>query len=254
MRVIPVIDLMDGQVVRGVAGNRSEYRPIESQIAIDARPKTVARALVERFEFQTVYIADLDAIRGGSPNLHAWQDISQAGLSLWIDAGLGDPAACEAVTEMLRSLKIEAHIIIGLESLRDPNDEGWKSVLSQLPDLIFSLDLKNGVPIHRINAWRDWSASEIARSAHTRGFSNMIVLDLADVGTSQGTRTLALCRLLAQELPSAYIIAGGGVRGIDDLHALASAGCSAALVASALHDGRLSAEDIRQMESLSVPR
>ena len=33
MEVIPVIDLLGGQVVRGVAGRRDEYRPIVSQIA-----------------------------------------------------------------------------------------------------------------------------------------------------------------------------------------------------------------------------
>jgi uncharacterized protein related to proFAR isomerase len=42
------------------------------------------------------------------------------------------------------------------------------------------------------------------------------------------------------------LIAGGGVRGLDDLKALADAGCDAALVASALHDGRLSREDIER--------
>src|SRR5947207_1285495 len=108
MRIVPVIDLMHGQVVRGVAGNRSEYRPIESQIASDAEPATIARSLVERFGFKIVYVADLDAIQGGSPNLHAWEEISRAGLLLWIDAGLGDPAACSAVAERLRSLRIEA--------------------------------------------------------------------------------------------------------------------------------------------------
>src|SRR4051812_42360074 len=217
MRVIPVIDLMRGQVVRGVAGNRSEYRPIKSQIASDADPATIARALVERFGFRIVYVADLDAIQGGSPNLRAWEEISRAGLLLWIDAGLGDPEACLAVAERLRSLKIEAQFIVGLESLRDPSENGWKRALTRSPDLIFSLDLKNGVPIHRIDAWRNCPAMQIARSVHVLGFSQMIVLDLTDVGASQGTRTLALCRQLAQELPSVNIIAGGGVRGIDDL-------------------------------------
>jgi phosphoribosylformimino-5-aminoimidazole carboxamide ribotide isomerase len=44
------------------------------------------------------------------------------------------------------------------------------------------------------------------------------------------------------------IVAGGGVRGVPDLEALANAGCDAALVASALHDGRLTPHDIRRIE------
>ena len=85
MRVIPVIDLMHGQVVRGVAGRRSEYRPMVSRIAADARPATVARALVEQFGFDTAYVADLDAILGGQPNIQSLADIQIAGLNVWLD-------------------------------------------------------------------------------------------------------------------------------------------------------------------------
>jgi uncharacterized protein related to proFAR isomerase len=42
----------------------------------------------------------------------------------------------------------------------------------------------------------------------------------------------------------AELIAGGGVRGRTDLEDLAAAGCSGALAASALHDGRLTKTDL----------
>jgi phosphoribosylformimino-5-aminoimidazole carboxamide ribotide isomerase len=40
------------------------------------------------------------------------------------------------------------------------------------------------------------------------------------------------------------VLAGGGVRDLDDLRQLAEFGCDGALVASALHDGRLTAADV----------
>jgi len=73
---------------------------------------------------------------------------------------------------------------------------------------------------------------------------------LADVGVNEGPRTLSFCRQIRREFSAIELIAGGGVRGIDDLVALADAGCDAALVASALHDGRLTPEEIRQVENL----
>ncbi len=249
MRVIPVIDLLNGQVVRAVAGRRSEYKPIQSRIAVDPQPATVARALLERFGFETVYVADLDAIQGRPPNVSAWEQIRRVGLSLWLDAGVSDPSACLALHELLRSRLIDANIIIGLESLRDPDDAGWLDVRALTQAFTFSLDLKNGIPVHHIDQWRDRSAVEIGRSAHALGFLNIIVLDLADVGTGQGPGTLALCRQLKSELHPVSIVAGGGVRGLTDLEALADAGCDAALVASALHDGRLSPDDIRRIEN-----
>jgi hypothetical protein len=44
MRILPVLDLMNGVVVRGVGGRRSEYRPVASRLAVSADPADVAAA------------------------------------------------------------------------------------------------------------------------------------------------------------------------------------------------------------------
>jgi phosphoribosylformimino-5-aminoimidazole carboxamide ribotide isomerase len=251
MRVIPVIDLMNGQVVRGVAGRRSEYRPIESQIAVDARPATIARAFVEHFGFDAVYVADIDAIQGGPPNLEAWEAIKDAGLTLWLDAGVRNAQGYSELNDLLLARDVDAAIVVATECLEDPyDDRWWDDATGPQRPAIFSLDLKGGVPIHQISAWRQMSPLDIGRSVYELCFRDIIVLDLADVGVNGGTRTLDLCRQLFDELNEARIIAGGGVRGIADLRAMAATGCYAALVASALHDGPLTREDIRQIESL----
>jgi len=243
---------MNGQVVRGVAGKRSEYRPIQSSIAADAHPATVARAFVERFGFETVYVADIDAIQGRPPNREGWEAIRDAGLKIWLDAGAGDPLRYCELVESLLSKGIRGAIVIGLESLQDPYDDRWwsDSAGSDFPP-IFSLDLKESVPLRQALVWPDRSALEIAREAYHLGFRDIIVLDLADVGMDHGTRTLNLCEQLVKELTEARVIAGGGVRDSDDLRSLAVAGCHAALVASALHDGRLTADELGQAGSLS---
>ncbi len=71
----------------------------------------------------------------------------------------------------------------------------------------------------------------------------MIVLDLTRVGLGQGAGSESLCRHLRALASDVEIISGGGVRSLADLRSLAAAGCDAALVASALHDGRLRVED-----------
>ena len=45
MNLIPVIDLMRGQVVRAHRGARGSYRPIESRLCASSDPITVARVL-----------------------------------------------------------------------------------------------------------------------------------------------------------------------------------------------------------------
>ena len=65
------------------------------------------------------------------------------------------------------------------------------------------------------------------------------MLDLAHVGTEQGSGTGELCRTIRDEYPAVEIITGGGVRSWADVQQLADAGADAVLVASALHDGSL---------------
>jgi phosphoribosylformimino-5-aminoimidazole carboxamide ribotide isomerase len=250
MRVIPVIDLMNGQVVRGVAGRRSEYRPIESRIAADAQAATVARAFVEWFGFDAVYVADLDSIVDGQPDVQAWEVIRGAGLKLWLDAGMGSKQLSSALRRRGSSLPMDETVILGSESLRDTS-----IVIDSLPfvgpsRIVFSLDLHDGKPLTSVETWKSAHPLHIVRWVIGAGIQKLLILDLADVGVGGGTTTLDLCREIRREFPSIELVAGGGVRGIEDLKALASAGCDAALVASALHDGRLTPEDVRQVENL----
>jgi phosphoribosylformimino-5-aminoimidazole carboxamide ribotide isomerase len=111
---------------------------------------------------------------------------------------------------------------------------------------VFSIDLHEGQPRTKIDRWLNSPPVDLAYRALAHGISRLIVLDLADVGAGGGTRTLETCRQIRQTLGAAVeLTTGGGVRGGKDLLALADAGCDAALVASALHDGRLTAAEVR---------
>ena len=59
-RIIPVIDVMGGQVVRAVGGRRSEYRPIVSKLTDSTEPVEVAKALLGATGVGEIYLADLD--------------------------------------------------------------------------------------------------------------------------------------------------------------------------------------------------
>jgi phosphoribosylformimino-5-aminoimidazole carboxamide ribotide isomerase len=77
----------------------------------------------------------------------------------------------------------------------------------------------------------------------------VIVIDLARVGTVRGIDVGLLSRIHSAA-PTPGLVAGGGVRGWDDLVQIAKAGCNAALVATALHDGRISAAEISEAQKL----
>ena len=239
MKILPVLDLKGGLVVRGMAGRRDEYRPIVSRLCDDPSPASAARGLRETFGFDECYVADLDAIAGGEMNSAAYAAVVASGMRPWIDAG-----AVERPPNFLPSFltfgSCTATTILGLESL--PDDPSYLDQIDWGPLTAFSLDLKQGKPLTTVPGWAELSAEEIAEQFIERGVCTMIVLDLASVGVGQGVPTLDLCRRLRRKHPQLEIISGGGVRDVSDLHALRDAGCNAALVASALHDGRITPE------------
>jgi phosphoribosylformimino-5-aminoimidazole carboxamide ribotide isomerase len=243
MKIVPVIDLLGGQVVRGIAGRRQEYRPVESMLAADAAPASIGAAFA-RMGFATAYVADLDAIGGAEPAWSTYRSLIECGLKLWIDAGLADTGRARAMAEFIEAQPEVTGVIAGLESLRD-----LQSLVALLemfgPErLIFSLDLKASQPLAVGPAWTDLTADEIAATATDPGIRRLIVLDLAQVGTGEGLSTLDLCQRLRDRQPQLEITSGGGVRNLADLESLAAAGCDAALVASALHDGRISVKEV----------
>ena len=247
MRIIPVLDLMEGQVVRGVGGRRDAYRPIESPLVASAAPADVASAFVGRLALSEAYVADLDAIAGQPPSWDVYRRLIDRGLRLWVDAGISDTSRAAELASFRHGQESLVGIIAGLESLPDVQTLSQFREIAGEERFLFSLDMKNGKPITSVPAWRDATAEHIAQEALGLGVRRLIVLDLAQVGMSEGVRTGALCRHIRRLDASLEITAGGGVRGLDDLHSLADAGCNAALVASALHDARISPEEIQTL-------
>jgi phosphoribosylformimino-5-aminoimidazole carboxamide ribotide isomerase len=109
--------------------------------------------------------------------------------------------------------------------------------------VVFSLDLKNGQPL-AAETWSDMEPSKIAARAIALGVRRVLVLDLARVGTNAGPGTEAFCKQLKECFPDVELLAGGGVRGREDLDRLRACSVDGVLVASALHDGRLSREEL----------
>lgn len=209
MRVIPVIDIRGGVAVHARRGRREEYAPLQPT----ADPVAVATALCERCATTTLYVADLDAIERREPNDAVLRALA-AIADVWLDAGTTEVSGVRRV--------------IGTESLTD------------LPSgpLVLSVDLRNGRLISPRPELDGRDATAAAPLARALGVTELLVIDLALVGSGAGP-PLAAVRALAAALPGVEIYAGGGVRGDADLHALEAAGATGALVATALHEGRL---------------
>ena len=239
MKVLPVLDVMNRHVVRGVAGRRDQYRPIVGQLTSSSDPLEIANSIRIAFGLDQLYLADLDGILFQKPNIELYSQLISDGFQLLVDAGVRHPS------EALRVQFADGiHVVVGLESCRSPDD--LASIVACTSNVTFSLDLLNGVPRYAAEA-SGWSheLDEIIHQVILANVTSIIVLDLSDVGMGTGGSTDSICQFIHKQFPVVQLIAGGGVRSRDDLNRLYHLGVDAVLVASALHDGRLDRSDLQ---------
>jgi phosphoribosylformimino-5-aminoimidazole carboxamide ribotide isomerase len=230
--VFPVIDLLHGQVVRAVRGDRSAYRPIVSALCASSEPLTVALALRERCQARALYVADLEALQGAAPQVAVLQALLRGlpGVELWVDAGFADPDAADALRRQLGSAAARLVPVFGSESLRSRAalEACFAKNAAGTEQAALSLDRRDG---RRLDAAGCWDAPQLWPQ-------RVIVMTLERVGGNAGPdlETIADVRRMA---PSATVIGAGGIRHAADLVAAGAAGADAWLVSSALHDARL---------------
>ena len=240
MRVIPVLDLKGGQAVHAVAGDRERYVPLRSVFHPNPDPVALVRGMVDRLGATEVYVADLDAIVDRiEPAYTTFRAIADLGMTLWADVGIedGPVAACLADSGVTR-------IIAGTETLRGPEALARVVEGATVGSVALSLDLREGVPILAANhTWTGDVRSEgnLVAQATRAGIRTIIRLDLAGVGTGRGVADIPAVPPVEPNQSPIEWIAGGGITSSADLEILARLGYSAALVGSALHDGRIEA-------------
>ena len=245
MKLLPVLDLLQGIVVRGVAGKRDEYRPVESCLTVKADALSVANAFRESLDLSELYVADLDAILHDQPNADIFRRLAADGFPFMVDAGLRDVDRARMLIDTGATA-----VIAGLETTPGPNHLRQLCRDIGTDRVIFSLDLQAGRPLGDLSQWEcvrvgdTTDPFEIASEAIGAGIERMIVLDLEQVGVGQGVSTADLCRRLSDRFPALRLITGGGVRTIRDVLELATTGAEAVLVASALHNGVIGDEEL----------
>jgi phosphoribosylformimino-5-aminoimidazole carboxamide ribotide isomerase len=226
---IPVIDLMGGQVVRAQRGQRDRYQPLVSKLCASAEPLEVVRGLLTLHPFRTLYIADIDAIQNRGNHLQTVSLLRNTypQLNIWVDAGFSHSASCAPWQAF------DIHYVIGSESQANLDDAiGLFEQLGR-DRAILSLDsLRNQFkgPLPLLENAALWP-------------SRVIAMNLDRVGSHAGPDVELLQKLQHRSL-AAKFYAAGGVRNGADLKTLVDKGIAGALIASALHDAHITADDL----------
>ena len=243
MKIIPVIDVLSGIAVHAVRGRRNEYQPLKSVLCASSDPVDVAVAL-NALGFRELYLADLDAITGGHPNFSLLKSLAdETGFALMVDAGVTSLRTAE---ELLRSGV--SKVVIGTETLLKAGFVAEALASFGSERIVISLDLMGDRVLSRFDLGNLAEPMTFLQNLDAQGVSQVIVLDLQKVGSGEGVNTSFLKD--AVKKVKAEVLVGGGVRDVKDLVELSGLGVSGVLVATALHSGKISSEDLKQAELL----
>jgi HisA/HisF family protein len=227
MEIIPVLDVKDGQVVHAKQGRRDTYRPIVSRLSLTSTPGDVLAGLLRLHPFGKVYIADLDAIEGKGGHALIIGELARQypAIEFWIDRGDPAPAASNPIENI--------RCVVGSESMDEIG-----AFRASAATAILSLDFRGA----------DFFGPADLLEQPSLWPDRIIAMTLARVGSSDGP-DLERLTMIRQRAGARRLYAAGGVRGAADIIALRRAGAAGVLVASALHDGRLSSADVAEFSS-----
>ena len=221
MRIYFVIDILNGEVVRAVRGEREKYIPIHlfSEIVNGSDPFEVLDAVKPRY----LYVADLDRIMGKGSNIKTIEKLNAD--HIIADCGFKD-------VDDLENLNFTP--VLGTETFDITK-------LESVDDVFVSVDLKDRKLLDASNSFRDWiEALEFLNSFELLG---VIILTLDRVGT--GSLDIELLAK-AVEISTNPIFAGGGVKDLEDLLKLKEIGCGGALISTAVHTKSVPIDIVRR--------
>ncbi len=221
---------MHGQVVQAIQGQRQHYSAIQSQLTDSHALLDVVAAILQVYAFDCLYIADLNAITGQHEMPNHLSLIKQAmasfpALTWWVDAGLNSAETLKPWLDAGVTPILASETLADLQTYQSMRKLTARSILS----LDFFQDGFHG-PAELLTSNTHWSQPTI-------------LMSLPKVGANQGP-DLEKITSLKQQYPTQPLYAAGGVRNMADITMLAQAGAQGVLIASALHQKKISTEDL----------
>jgi len=238
LKVVPVMDILNGIVVHAIRGEREKYGPLKSVLCKSTDPVDVAKAFKD-VGFTDLYMADLDAILGKKFKPNVLRRIkAKTDFNIMIDAGINTAKRARALLEAGASC-----IVIGTETLKDLHFIKKALKCFGAEKVVVSVDVLENEILSMSESIKLYKPALFAETLKEIGVEKVIILDLRRVGSEQGPN-LALVKEII-ERTNLEVLMGGGIRNIADLEELRRIGVSGALVATALHKGIITPEILK---------
>ncbi len=234
MKVIPAIDLMNGQVVRLYKGDPNQ-KTVYSDNPIEVAKKWEANGA------DMLHLVDLDATLGrGSNMLIIKKILDQISIPIQVAGGLRDESVINDVS------KISNRIVLGTLAFKDKFI--LKKLLSNLGSekIVIAVDHIDGEIV--IHGWQKQAGIKLIDAMQeflAMGFSEFLLTNISRDGTLEGPDLKFLEQ--ACKLDKSHVIASGGISNIKDIQAVKQKNAFGVILGKALYENKISIEEAKQI-------
>jgi len=234
MKIIPAIDLMNGQVVRLYKGDPKQ-KTVYSDNPIEIAKKWEANGA------DMLHIVDLDATLGTGSNISIIKKIlEEISIPVEVAGGLRDESL------ILDVVKISNRVVLGTLAFKDK--ELLKKLLLSLGSekIVISVDHIDGEIV--INGWQDRTGIKLIDAIKEfleMGFTEFLLTNVSRDGTMEGPDLKFLEQ--ACNLSKTNVIASGGISNIDDVKAVKEKNAFGVILGKALYENKISIEEAKKL-------
>ena len=236
MRIIPAVDIINGQCVRLTKGD------YDTKKVYNENPLEVAKVF-EDAGIQHLHVVDLDGAKASHiVNYRVLESIASK-TNLKIDFGGG----LKSDEDLKIAFDSGAHQITG-GSIAVKNPEVFENWISKFgaDKIILGADCK--YKKIAISGWQEDSDLEVIpfiKGYQSKGISYVICTDISKDGMLEGP-SFDLYSNIINESKDIKLIASGGISKYDELPQLRDMGCEGVIVGKAIYENRISLKEIEQ--------
>ena len=234
MKIIPAVDLMNGQVVRLYKGDPKQ-KTVYSDNPIEIAKKWEANGA------DMLHIVDLDATLGIGSNLSIIKKIlEEISIPVEVAGGLRDESL------ILDVVKISSRVVIGTLAFKD-KELLKKLLLSLGPEkIVISVDHIDGEIV--IHGWQDRTGIKLIESIKEfleMGFTEFLLTNVNRDGTLEGPDLEFLEQVC--QLDNVNVIASGGISNVNDVKDVKEKNAFGVILGKALYENKISIEDAKKI-------
>jgi phosphoribosylformimino-5-aminoimidazole carboxamide ribotide isomerase len=239
MKIIPAIDILNGQIVRLTEGDYNQ-KTTYSNHSNEASPLLGMVKEYQSMGFDQIHVIDLNGAKGDSSNEAYIANAVQGG-ELQIQVGGG----IRTIDKIMKLLDAGVYrVILGTVAITNP--EFLTTAIKTIPaeKMIVAIDVLDEVI--KYNGWLESSPvllNDFIGKCLELGYQRFLCTDISKDGKLQGPG-LQLYIKLKKEFPEMKLIASGGVSAMADIYALAKTGAESVVVGKAIFENKISLEEI----------